>query len=86
MSVTADQSILDLIRSPEGYRFARGVWVTHDLCTGALADLVLPALAGIGASERRLRRSAPSAFRTLSSYSCAPPTACRTAAYHPGIW
>jgi len=62
MNVTADQSILDLIRPPEGYRFARGVRVTHNLCTGALADLVLPALAGIGACERRLRRSAPSAL------------------------
>jgi hypothetical protein len=62
MMFSTDESILDLIRPPDGYRFERGVWVTHDLCTGALVDLVLPALAGVSAAERRVRRSAPGAL------------------------
>jgi phosphatidylserine/phosphatidylglycerophosphate/cardiolipin synthase-like enzyme len=60
--IFADGSILDLIRPPDGYKFRHGVWITHDLNTGALVDLVLPALAGVSAKERRVRRSAPSAL------------------------
>ena len=94
MSFAEDESILDLIRPPDGYRFSQGVWVTHDLCTGALVDLVLPALAGIGVAERRVRRSAPSALLGAHlvviaaadriTYRAMPPNALVTTVGVPG--
>ncbi len=52
-------SVLDAVCPPHGYRFEAGVWLTHDLAVSSVNDLLLPALAGVHATERGLHRAAP---------------------------
>jgi len=53
-----DRSFLDLLRPPEGYSFVRGLWVTHDLNTATLVELVFPTLARLGVAEPGARYAA----------------------------
>jgi hypothetical protein len=57
--VNTPASVLDAVCPPHGYRFAAGVWLTHDLAVSSVNDLLLPALSGMHATERGLRRAAP---------------------------
>ena len=49
---------LELLRPPDGHAFAEGMWVTHDLNTRSLEQLVLPGLAGLEADDPIARRMA----------------------------
>lgn len=52
------RSLLDLCRPPDGFRFVRGAWATHDLAMEEVADWVAPALTGVVSGDRRHRRHA----------------------------
>lgn len=49
-------ALLDVLQPPSDWCFSTGVWVTHDLATTVLADLVLPALTGVATREAKWRR------------------------------
>lgn len=52
------RAFLDLLRPPQHRWFVRGLWVTHDLNTSTVTELVLPTLAGVNVSEVEARRAA----------------------------
>ena len=54
----SERPFLELLRPPEQRSFARGLWVTHDLNTASLVELVLPTLAGLDVAELEARRAA----------------------------
>ena len=86
MSIAADQSILDLIRPPDGYRFGSGVWITHDLRTRALMDLVLPALAGVERPSGGYGGPRPRHCKAQIWWSWRRQTGCRTAGFLRRNW
>lgn len=54
-----NDSLLDLCAPPEGYRFVRGVWITHDVDWVLVTDTIAPLLAGVvGENPRRRYRTA----------------------------
>jgi hypothetical protein len=67
----SERAFLDLLRPPEHRWFARGLWVTHDLNTASLVELVLPALAGLDVSEHEVRRAAWHGLKTYNSLTVA---------------
>ncbi len=49
-------ALLSCIAPPDGFRFVRGVWITHDCNHAAITDLILPALCGIDVKDAHRRR------------------------------
>jgi hypothetical protein len=57
---TAQQTLLDVISPPTGFKFIRGIWLTHDIQISTLNDLLLPTLAGLKTTDRSATVVAPS--------------------------
>jgi len=54
----SERPFLEMLKPPDNRWFARGLWVTHDLNTATIVELVLPALAGLDVAELEARRGA----------------------------
>jgi hypothetical protein len=58
--------LIDAISPPNGYRFSQGVVLTHDVTLSALNEILLPALAGLGTTDRDAGLTAPALLPAAS--------------------
>ena len=69
--MTPARTLLDAIAPIDGYRFASGVWLTHDVNVHALNRWLLPALGGVQAQDPGMLAAAAAGLSEGALLVCA---------------